>query len=177
MNDNVKNGLMALAAVVLIVVGVMWMTPKGNEVIREVTNNVGAVSGPDRFSPDGCESVNGLKTCSTQVALRTATTTPCSIQTPSATSTLVRTSLVVKTATTTAITMRLATSTTAFATTTLKYSFALGSGEKGAMSWSPTTTENAIFGPNLYVVWAPTGFIGADTSLFLGSCQAEFKVL
>jgi hypothetical protein len=107
--------------------------------------------------------------------LSTGTSTVCTIKSPVSTSTLLRTTLGTRTATTTAVTMRLATSSTGInSTTTVKYTFALGSGINAEMSWSPTSTENSIFAPNTYLVWDAQGFLGADSTKFRGTCGAEF---
>jgi hypothetical protein len=47
----------------------------------------GAAAGPEMFSPDGCISVNGARTCYARMKMAQATSTPCSLKTPTASST------------------------------------------------------------------------------------------
>ena len=135
----------------------------------------GALSGPDIISP--YLRWGDLAHFATRISLAKATSTVCALQSPASTSTLVATGLSLTTGTSTAVTLRIATSTTAFATTTLHQTISLGSGVMGAFNYAPTTTVLQIMSPSQYIVWDAAGFIGADTTKFLGTCFAEWEVL
>ena len=167
---------LAIVAILVIAIGGAYSFPKVQEAIREV----GAVVGPDLISP--YFAVNGVKHEYRKTKLTTATTTPCAVRSPSATSTLVRTSLQIQTATSTATTWTVAKATTGFATTTaLRNTISLGSGAQGTMVHIASTTLVAIdsvdvFGPNEYLVWGVAGTAISDATKLNGVCQAEFVV-
>lgn len=178
-----KNVWIAIVVVAIIALG-SYQFPKVHQTVNQV---LGSVTGPD--NPYECTSSNGLQTCKVRQALNVATTSVCSIKSPASTSTLVYTGLQVTTATGTAVTLHLATSTSGFATTTslLTNPLTLASGAQGSYKYTGTTTPDTLVGnsadaqwdlmpPNTYVTWSAAGFIGADTTKFLGTCGAEFKV-
>lgn len=170
---NVTIGVLIVA--VLIFVGLSFRT---KDTITQIkTNTVGAISGPDFMSP--YYSVGGVYTYKTGKALATATTTPCSLISPSSTSTLMSAAIQISTASSTAITIRVATSSTAFATTTALNWFALASGALGSFSYTSTSSASSaymIMSPNTYVVWSLDGIIGSDTTKLNGSCFATWNV-
>jgi len=149
-----------------------YLFPQAGTIVQ----NLGAQPGPD--STHEYYSVNGLAVYKTRKALNAATTTPCAIKSPAATSTLVATGLQITTGSSTAVTYRVATSTTAFATTTSLNYFALASGAQGSFNLL-STTSNAmlIVPPSNYVVWGVEGTVIADATKLLGTCSAEFRVL
>ena len=177
MNDKLVIGLVL---VIVLTLGVVF--PRGNSVVeRIVDNTLGAVAGPT--STFDCEEHNGIRTCFTKRALTLATTTPCAIKSPNATSTLTHNSLRVSVATSTAVVWTVAKSATAFATTTRLNLVTLASGEQGTLVGTTTalgvnivTDDIATFAPNTYVVWGGAGYVPAGSFLG-GSCQAEFKVI
>jgi hypothetical protein len=164
MNKTLK--VVLSVAVVIAIVGA-YLFPR-------VQQSLGAVVGPDLFV--ACTSQNGLSVCKYKKALTLATTTPCAIKSPAATSTLVRSSVQINTASSTATTWTFAKASTAYATTTYLDSFSLGSGARGTLVSSATTTGadiKQVIAPNTYFVVSKAGDTPAGTGL-AGSCTAEF---
>jgi len=172
--QGIINGVLVLGLIALGVFILARSTP---------TQPLGSVTGPDSYFV--CETHNGLQTCATGRPLTLATTTPCSIQSPTATSTIVRAGLNISVATSTATVWTLATSTTAFSTTSaLTNQFSLGSGAQGAMTYTGTTTalnttiNNAqVLPPNTWVNWGVQGTAISGTTYLKGTCNVEFKVI
>lgn len=145
-----------------------------------VTPPVGAVTGPDSFFD--CETHNGIQRCFTRKGLVGATTTPCAIKSPAATSTLIISELRINVGTSTATTWTAATSTTAFATTTLFVpTISLASGAQGTMTAATTTLSNNpdnVFKPNTWLVWGVAGINNVvDATKLTGICQATFETI
>lgn len=131
----------------------------------------GAVSGPEINSP--YLSVNGMATFySSPLALRTATTTPCAILSPAATTTLESFTLNVTTGTSTAGLITIATSTTAYATTSLVTSKTIASGAQGTVNWH-AGVDNGLVSPSTYVVAGVQGVAYGFT--YIGTCSATFS--
>lgn len=180
---NIKNISIGLVVLVVLALGVTF--PKGNSVVQQIVGGAGGAgpdSGADSYSYAGVrtELVGGRK------GLITATTTPCTFKTPSATSTLLNATLTVTQGTTTDTTIwTLAKATTPFATTTKLGAWSLTGGLKGSMvasttpaGASPTVDDSyLVFAPNTYLVWGIAGTVPADTSKLTGFCQAEFRTL
>lgn len=163
---------LSLVAVVVIAIG-------GAYVFPQIKGSFGALAGPDIQSP--YLSVDGLVHEYRRVGLSLATTTPCAVLSPSATSTLIHTSVEVRVASSTATVWSASKATTAFATTTSLLEFSLGSGAKGTMFLNATSTavdSKFVFGPNEYLVWGLEGIADLDltSDKLLGTCQAEFVV-
>jgi len=146
--------------------------------------SLGAVSGPDM--PFRYIGVNGLQTYYTKKALGTATSTPCSIQAPAATSTLLRTALRIGVATSTGTVWDAAKSTTAFASTTPLTKndtlITLASGIQGTMTVSASSTDinldnEFVFAPNEWIVWKVGGTVIAGSTFLTGTCSAVFEVI
>ncbi len=162
---------------VLIVIAIIAISgnflPKGNTIVERLA---GARPGPDTDSQ--CTTQNGLQTCQTRRPLTLATTTPCAIKSPSATSTLVESGVIITTASSTATTWVMAKATTPFATTTYLDLFSLSSGVQGALQSSATTTGIDIkqtFAPNTWFVVSKSGDTPAGV-LLAGQCSATFQV-
>ncbi len=143
-------------------------------------NQVGSATGPDIFSP--YFTVNGVRQWFTRTALTKATTTPCAIKSPAATSTLVFADVQVTTASSTATTWTLAKSANPFATTTRLNVFSLSSGVLGTMigTSSPSgvtavVDDTNVIAPNQWLVWGVAGTLIADSTKLNGSCQAIFR--
>ena len=122
----------------------------------------------------------GLWTTAARVAMITATTTVCAIQSPNATSTLTEASALFTVSSTTASTVYLAKATTAFATTTSLGYAALAANAQGTLFASTTpssvTVDGAqIFAPSTWFVVGMTG--GTGTFSPTGVCTAEWQVL
>lgn len=153
----------------------------------------GAVAGPDLYSPYW--NVNGLVRWPTRLtlgrgeaaataALGLGTTTPCSILSPSSTSTLLTSTLNITTSTSTAGVWTLATSTSQYASTTSYASFTVTANKLGAYTYfasSTTSGEARLFAPNTLLNWTVAGAPGLGTQkngfVYEGTCQAEFLVL
>ena len=139
---------------------------------------LGALSGPDIQSP--YLSVGGVRKEYRSSTL-SASTTPCALQAPAATSTLVNFGVRLSTASSTATVWTLAKATTAFATTTAFDQFSVGSGALGAFyvghASSTAPDENGVIAPSNYVVVGVQGTAIADSTKLNGVCQAEFIVL
>lgn len=173
---NAKRLTIGLSIAVLVVLA--FALGGGRFVVKEVVTSLG-VSSPEISSP--YIKYGDIERRAARVALNTATTTPCAIQSPSATSTLVHASLSITTATSTATTWTVAKATTAYATTTsLGSSIALASGKFGTMTASTTfnglADDTQIIAPNNYIVWGVAGIGNLTSDKLLGTCQAEFIV-
>lgn len=119
-----------------------------------------------------------------RLPLTTGTTTPCAIQSPSATSTLEWTDADITTATSTAITWTIATSTTAFATSSVLTQFTPVTSSLYTLVWYPTTTSGALLAtstgllpPSSWVVFGASGIVGTGGLVTSGSCQAVFNLI
>jgi hypothetical protein len=175
---NIKNLSLGLAAVALILSGIAFSRDRGTVVV-ERPSTLGALVGPD--IPFSYLSIGGVRTEYRSSALATATTTPCALQAPSATSTLRHASLRVSTATSTATVWTASKATTAFATTTAFDQFSLGSGAFGTMhvgtASSTAPDENSVIAPDNWIVWGVQGTIIADSTKLNGTCSAVFEVI
>jgi hypothetical protein len=126
----------------------------------------------------------GTGLSSSTAALGLGTTTPCSIVTPNATTSLQWTSLAINTSTSTAGTFVLATSTSAFASTTpFGVSLIVTANKTGYIEYfasSTTSGTQRLFAPNTYLNWTVSGApgLGAQKNGFVypnGYCQAVFR--
>jgi hypothetical protein len=107
--------------------------------------------------------------------LTAATTTPCSILSPNATTSLIFADLNITTGTSTATYWQMGTSTNAFATTSISATYSVASGVTPALIFDPTSgIDSSIVAPNTYVVWKVGGVTIADSTKLLGTCQAIF---
>lgn len=145
---------------------------------------LGSVTGPDSYFP--YYNDNGVFTYPLGRQILSATTTPCSIKTPAATSTLVRSWFNVKTGTTTSATLTLATSTTAFSTTTPLTTPFAGLVNKYSFVYYGTTTTatnggtvGGVYAPNTWLVYGLAGeaTLGGGGFVISGSCGAVFQQL
>lgn len=163
------------------------------EVVQnQLPDNFGASSAPAVVN--GCQDIEGVITCFRSMTLTPATSTPCRLVGPSATSTLVRTSLRIAVGSSTASAWHVSTTTgSQWATTTPNYlgniiGIPLASAKQGSIVLYATSTSAATTGftgpdsanvivPNGVVVWSGAGYLPADTSKFLGRCEAVFQVI
>jgi hypothetical protein len=173
----VNKHLLAGVVVALAFLGVgLWLAPE--EKVEVPVQ--GALSGPDIQST--WLRVGGIRHEYRYAALNTATTTPCALQSPAATSTLTHASLQIQTATSTATVWTAAKAASAFATTTLLGQFSLGSGALGTMNFASSTVtavtdDITVIAPNQYIVWGVQGTAISGTAKLNGVCQAEFIVI
>lgn len=145
---------------------------------------IGALTGPEIASP--YLAWGGVYHYAAATALTNATTTPCAIQSPAATSTLSESMIKITIASSTATTWTLAKSLTPYATTTVLIpNTTLGSGVQGVMGFFGTSTPAGgtpipdptyVFSPNTYLVWSVAGVNPSGTGLS-GVCQAEFTAI
>lgn len=193
-----KDWLIAGALALVLVIGFIFPVARTvvdstkvdvNAIARSVYDAViaaqpfGASPGPDRFN--ACESRDGIQQCFKRIALGTATTTPCNIQSPNATSTLTGTALKVTTASSTATTWAVAKAARPNATTTpLRGDTALASGVLGTITYVGTSTtgiaDPAVFEPSQWLVWSVAGMVSpsaGDITKLNGICQATFEVI
>ena len=165
---------MVVGAVAVAVFALLVAVLRPPSVIQEM---VGASPGPDRFNQ--CESRDGITQCFTRKALNTATTTACSIKSPTATSTLVLSSIKFTTGSTTAAQITIAQGAVPSATTTSLGIHTLAANAEGVFlaSTSPAFLANPvhIFGPNRWLNISMTGGVGTFSPV--GVCQATFEVI
>ena len=146
---------------------------------------LGALTGPD--IPYTYLNIGGVRHEYRSMAFTGATSTPCSVVSPAATSTLVRSVLQINTGSTTATTWHFASSTGPNATTSLLTNpISLGSGAQGTLAYMGTSTQpgitNGVNGysvlpPSSYVTWGFQGVISNYTSdKLIGSCVVEFVI-
>lgn len=171
MNKKTFLGLIVIA--IIAIGGCIYLQPKAQ--INQ--DKAGAVSGPDINSP--YLNVNGVSTEYRSMGFSPATTTPCVIKSPAASSTLAYSTFNVYTATSTAGTVTLATSTTAFATTTPLFTTTIPSGLTRSFQFVASTTDASGLGqtiaPSTYLVYGVAGQSYGYT--YGGSCKAVFRVL
>lgn len=142
-----------------------------------VTEKAGALSSPDIQSP--YLSFGGVRRWAGWANFSAATTTPCSIQSPAATSTLVTASWQITTGTSTAATIDLGTSTTRYSTTTnLVAAKSVGSGARGDANWTSAGggVNDNVMSPSTWVVVKTAG-AGLGGYTYSGRCAAVFQEL
>ena len=138
---------------------------------KEPQKELGFVSNDPAFSQ------GGILTFAYRVPLRGATTTPCSLRSPAATSTIVHASVDVLTlATTSAITVDIGKAANNSATTTLLASLALAANATGTLVATSTldTNDNLVIGPSNYV---NVRFGRSYSSAPQGNCEVIFRVI
>ena len=134
----------------------------------------GALSGPDIPSP--YLTVNGLATWYGSMAMRSATTTVCAIQSPNVTSTLSFASANWDVSSTTASGLVMAKSATAFVTTTLLNDrLDIAANAKALLLATSTIAIEGqrTFAPSQWLVIGMQGGVGSFSPT--GMCKAEFK--
>ncbi len=179
---SLYNWITGVSIVVVCLIALYGVNhPTQTEAVREIVKEVVEVgsSGADRFND--CEARNGIIQCFYKKALSTATTSVCAFKSPAATSTLLRATLSVKTATSTATIVTIAKAANSNATTTSLFKGAIASGAPATMTKvASSSTDGAdIFAPNTWLNFGVEGFApnAADTTKFLGQCQATFELI
>ncbi len=160
------TGVVGLTALILGVIALNKVVP--TQVVTQP--QAGSVTGPDAYYD--YFNTNGTYTYYRTVPLIAATTTPCVIKSPNATTTLDRFVFNVTTATSSAATLTLATSTVPNATTSLIASLSLSAGAQGTPNWAPGV-NNGLVAPNTYVSMGASG-VSQGGYTFGGSCNAVF---
>lgn len=166
-----KNTLLSIGVCVALILGVVGVVKHSTPTVV-TQSNVGSATSPDISSP--YISFGGLPLWAARLSLNTATSTPCSIQSPASTSTLETAGIQFTTGGGAAVTVRLATSTSAYATTTSVTTFTLPSGAQGSFVQIPATLAASLIAPNTFLVWGIEGTSTFNGSAFLGTCEAQF---
>lgn len=173
MESTKKVGIIAIA---IVLAGSLFGVLGKDTIVQNLPGNsgdgVGALTGPDL--PYTYFGVGGVRQHKLAGSLTTATTTVCAIQSPVATSTLVHAGIRFDVSSTTASTLTAAKATTPYATTTLLFADHISAGAQASIV-ATTTTNNYVFGPSEYLVYALSG--GAGTFSPTGNCQATFEAL
>lgn len=184
MNNGKQLMVIVGLLVALTISSIFWVTrPTKNVIVNQDGKEqpVGALAGPDIPSPYlrwGDVAIYQAKQTFNQ-----ASTTVCSLQAPSATSTLLWANVGITTGTSTTVLFEMAKSTLFDATTTLlSSSHSFASGVLGTFTASSTlNTDNGlngpkIFGPNQYL---NVKYGGANGSLNVlqGTCNAAWQVI
>lgn len=173
---------LGVSVVALLVVGVVYFSaptqvPIDNEsLVAKIRDMVGAMPG-NVIQADSIV-VNNQETKQYSQDLKKATTTPCAIKSPSATSTLDYASITFKTSTTTQSVLHIAKAATNTATTTLigtAYTIAASAqATVVASSTANTTGAVGVFAPNQWLVFGLQG--GTGTVSPTGNCQARWII-
>lgn len=171
---DIKNILISALVAFIVAGGFVAFNQPVQKVIDQTVTKFGATS-PDFSSP--YISYGDMDFWASKSAMRTATTTLCAIQSPSATSTLEFAFFSITTGTSTSATIDIATGTTAFATTTnLVSAVSIGSGATGQQWWSPVggSVNDNTMAPNTWVLVKTAG-AGLGGYTYTGSCGAGFN--
>lgn len=166
MEAFIKYGTGALAVLALVLGVFAFNRPESPQLPPS-----GSVTGPDSYFD--YYNTNGVFTYHRlQASLYSATTTPCVIKSPSATTTLAAFAMNVTTPTSTTALFTLATSTVPNATTSLIATQTLTSGQEGTFNWA-AGANNGLVSPNTYVSIGTSG--GVSPFTYGGSCNATFR--
>lgn len=177
-----KYILLGGVLLLVLILGVVFPRPI-TQVVEKVKKSIGAISGPDIYSP--YLRIDEVEQRYFSSKFSNASTTLCSFRTPDSTSTLVFGSAQITTATSSATAWTLGKSTLPDATTTSLGDFTIASGAKGTMIASTTSSDLSVGGLDPDYVFAPStyfnvkggGWTGTLTKNSLkGTCKAKFIV-
>lgn len=155
---------------VLIVLGLGITFPRSNPVIQQV---VGAFPGPDIDSK--YLKVNGATQWYNRVAVRTATTTLCSIKTPAATSTIAHFSVVLNTTASYPTQYLLGHDTAANNATTTSLGGVMGAYANKKLVYVASSTVNDLFvGTTDYGAVPPNTYINFNLSTSTAGASATY---
>lgn len=168
-----------LIVVAIIAIGGLFL-PTSKPVTKEIVKELGSVVGPNNPIPQ--VNLGELNVVGSSVALRTATSTVCAIQSPSATSTLVNAGVRFKLASTSAVVVDMANSPDRFATTTgtrinAAGGYAVGASAQATIVASSTGSvagDATIFAPNRFFVVKYHDANNGAGNVSTGSCWALF---
>jgi len=154
---------------ILVAAGALFIAPVfQNEQSNE--QPLGSASSPSVV--DGCMEINGVTSCYREGAFISATTTPITVKTPAATSTLALGSgCHFTTASTSAKAIRFAKALLQNATTTFLFGANSAASEPRTVV-ATTSTDNFVFGPNQYLSVSLVGGTGVDSPA--GFCAFTF---
>lgn len=171
---NNKKTYVALVVILLIAIGA-YSFPKGNTVVNQIKEQLGAVVGPELTN--NYWNFAGFKQDMRVETMKTATSTVCVIKTPTATSTLVAFYANFSKPPTVTTTFVLSTSTTSFSTSSPIFSGSLAANGTTTLSWFATTTgttaQNKTLVPNTFIVFDLAGAV--SYSGLQGRCYGEFR--
>lgn len=177
MKNVVISGIIAALVSLAIGAGVLLTTPHQDQAAPKP----GALAGPD--IPSRYLNWGGVSEYKAKASLTTATTTPCALQSPSATSTLISAGIQLTVSSSTATIWDIARSATPYATTTaFGTAYNVGASKTAFInaSTSPTSSAPEVFAPNTYLVFgARAGITAGDTAgtgfVPAGVCHATFE--
>lgn len=136
------------------------------------TSNADAISLTGSLTIGADNNGNGVTDTASRKTLTAATTTPCAILSPAATSTIVSTAFNATVSTSSLGFFTLATSTTPYATTSLVSTMTLAANAEGTLNWDGGA-NNALIAPNTYLVYGVQGVAYGYT--YGGTCNAVFR--
>jgi hypothetical protein len=173
---NTKNVVIAIGLVIVLALGMTF--PRGNTVVQQVANGLGAATGPDNYF--NCETHNGVQTCFSKQSFKAATSTPVDMLSPTATSSLTYASCNYKGSAGAAVDISIWKGATLNATTTLLAQRNLAT--PGIMNFPlvasttpPAAAETTLmFPPSNHLVFQLNGVAGVSLT---GSCSAEWKTI
>lgn len=195
--DYIKKWLTPINTLIIIGLFIAVLAGKGDTIIVPSDNErsagqtriSGMSVGADGLSVSGSSSFTGAMTSSNNTftqggviiyrdtqAFDTATTTVCSLQAPSATSTLTNAAVTFDVSSTTASVVTLAKATTAFATTTqigLSYTIEANAEATIMASTSPAAGDALIFAPSEWFVVGMQNGVGNFSPS--GDCWASWS--
>jgi hypothetical protein len=149
--------------------------------VKSIPHPLGALSTPD--FPTSYYGVGGVRVWKYAVPLTQATTTPCNIQSPAATSTLGAAGIQITVSSSTATTWTIAKSTTPNATTTAigtDYAVSASASAFIQASSSPAAAAVTVLAPNTWIVFGAKGGITSGDTVGTGfvptgTCHATFE--
>jgi len=177
---NKQNIALGIAVLALLFAGIAYITPgQPGQPGKDGRSGVGAAAGPDIPSPYLRFGASfGIREWKTATGLRAATTTPCAIQSPAATSTLISGGVTYTVASTSAVYTEIGKASTQYATTTSLGTAALAGGAQGTLlATTPvggSFDESMVFGPS---TWMVVKVSAGDVTNFAptGACHATFE--
>lgn len=175
--DNIKNILAVVVVMGVLVGGGIWISSSVEEQTNTPQPSLGSLAGPDiPYSYLRWGAGNGVTVLPVSMTLNTATTTPCDLTSPNATTTLDSFSMNISTATSSAGTFVVATSTLPNATSTTPFysPVAVAANTTRGLSFHGGN-DNAIIAPNTHIVAGVSGVSYGYT--YGGTCSATFVQL
>lgn len=171
--------LLGLGVLIAIIVAVLGINLPGvdKSLGATVTQIAQPSSDTTTFTNLLALSVNngGITDTGVRVAATAATTSPCSIQNPSATATtsLVYASANFTVSSTTASVVTIGSGTNSNATTTFLASVSIAANAQGSVAYYSTTSVTSLIAPNAFVNFGMQG--GTGTFSPTATCEAKFR--
>jgi len=175
-----KNKIVIGGIVIAIFLGVIGIFT-GGSTIQQVINKsgIGSVAGTDLYNDYfRFGSGDGIRVWNTAQGLQTATTTVCSIQSPSATSTLTAAGIKIDVATTTQSILDIGTSASSNTSTSTQigttYTIAANAQAFVQASTTPAALARTVLAPKTFLNFNMVGGAGLKVSPS-GACHASFE--